>query len=409
MRILYIHQYFSTRSGATGTRSYEFARRWVAHGHQVTIVTGQVDLSRSATARRRISREQVDGIEVLRIDTAYSNTMGMARRLLAFVSFMFWAAWAGLFYAGPLDVVLATSTPLTVGIPGFWVAWWRRVPFVFEIRDLWPQAPIDLGALRQPLLVAAARALERWLYRVARRVVTLSPGMAQALEAMGVPSRKLAMIPNCSDTDLFQPGPADAQLVEKYATEGRFVLIYAGAMGQANGLSSLIETARRLQQRGDGRFLFLLVGDGQERPRLEDLAQRYGLTNLRLLSPMPKSELAQFLRLSDVILAWFAPYPVLATGSPNKLFDGLALGRPILINFGGWLQPVLEEHEAGVAMPSDDPEDLAQAILDLAGDSQRLAAMGRNARRLAEERFARDLLSDQMEYLLSQVVSEDRR
>ena len=408
MHILYIHQYFSTRSGSTGTRSFEFARRWVRQGHRVTMLTGMVDLSGREGAGGWLSRNEIEGIEVLRVRAPYSNRMGFARRVLAFAHFMLAATWAGLFKSGRIDGVLATSTPLTVGIPGRIVSLLRRVPFVFEIRDLWPQAPIELGALRQPLLVAVARGLERRLYRVADHVVTLSPGMHDALVAMDVPENKLSMIPNCSDCDLFQPGPADADLIAQHGTEVRFVLIYAGAMGRANGLESVVDTAAILLERGETRPLFLLVGDGMERPTLETRIASLGLDNVRLIAPMPKSELARFLRLSDVILTFFAPYPVLTTCSPNKMFDGLALGRPILTNFGGWTQQVLQDAEAGVAVPSDDPSDLADAVVALAADPDRLAIMGANARRLAEERFSRDLLSDQMLEVLRRTIEGER-
>ena len=408
MHILYIHQYFSTRSGSTGTRSFEFARRWVRQGHRVTMLTGMVDLSGRDGAGGWLSREQIEGFEVLRVRAPYSNRMGFARRVLAFVHFMLAATWAGLFKAGGIDGVLATSTPLTVGIPGRIISLLRRVPFVFEIRDLWPQAPIELGALRQPLLIALARGLERRLYRVADHIVTLSPGMHDALVALGVPEHKLSMIPNCSDCDLFQPGPPEADPVAIHGTDGRFVLIYAGAMGRANGLNSVVDTAAVLLERGETRPLFLLIGDGMARPALETRIASLGLDNVRLIDPMPKSELARFLRLSDVILTFFAPYPVLTTCSPNKLFDGLALGRPILTNFGGWTQQVLHDAGAGVSVPSDDPCELADAVMALATDPDHLAIMGANARRLAEERFSRDLLSDQMLDVMRRAIAGER-
>jgi len=407
MRILYIHQYFQTRQGSGGTRSYEFARRWVRNGHQVTVITG-VTARSDLKCSERISRLNMDGIEVLALNSKYSNYMSFFKRIAAFFSFMFRSTWVGMHRVGDIDVVLATSTPLTVGIPGYLVSLWKRVPFVFEIRDLWPEAPIQMGALRNPVAIGLARWLERFLYRVAVHVVTLSPGMLDALKEMGVPTTKLSMIPNCSDTDIFVPRPPDPQIVDRYGVTGKFVVSYAGAMGMANGLQVIVETARILQNSGETDIHFLLIGDGSERPKLDALLQKYKLQNVTLLAPIPKMELAQFLPMSQLCLTIFAPFPVLETTSPNKLFDALALGRPVLINYGGWAKFLLEEHNAGVAVPSNNPEEIAQTIIKLRSQPELCAEMGRNARHLAETEFARDMLAERMEMVLKAAVSNHK-
>lgn len=405
MRILYIHQYFTTRAGSGGTRSYEFARRWVRAGHQVTMITTANERAGLSTRGRRISRQDIEGIDLLLIQCPYSNYMSFRRRLVAFFAFMIWATWVGIRYVGQVDVVFATSTPLTVGIPGVLLSWWKRAPFVFEIRDLWPEAPIQLGALRSPLLIALARGLERFLYHVAKHIVTLSPGMYDALAQTGISKSKLSMIPNCADLDLFQPRGKDPQLLAKYNLQGKFVLTYAGAMGIANGLTTLIKTAKLLQERGESDIHLLLVGDGKERPHLERLASECQLSNITFLPPVSKLELAKLLSLSDVCLTVFASLPVLETNSPNKFFDSLALGRPVLINFGGWMRDVLERHNAGIAVPSNDPEELATKIIQLRSQPELLAEMGRNARGLAEREYDRDKLAQQLEEVLSSIVS----
>lgn len=403
MRILYIHQYFRTRASASSTRSYEFARRWVAGGHSVTVITGSA-ISDDRT--RRLLHQSVDGIDVLTVPTRYSQSMSFARRILAFVAFMVRATWAAFFRVGRVDVVFATSTPLTVGIPGYLASLQKRVPFVFEIRDLWPEAPIQLGALRHPVPIAAARWLEKALYRAARRIVTLSPGMLAALRDMGVPEGKLAMIPNCCDLDLFTAARADAALRARYGLRDEFVVIYAGAMGRANGLEVVIEAARVLQQRGQKSVIVLLVGDGSEHPSLVRLATEYALGNLRFVPSMPKVEFAEFMRVADVCLTIFAHYPVLQTNSPNKFFDSLALGRPVVINYGGWMQQVLERERAGIAVPSNDPDHIADAVIALRDQPDLAAEMGRNARRLAERDYDREVLSRQLLDLLQDVVAQ---
>ncbi|MCD6520769.1 MAG: glycosyltransferase family 4 protein [Anaerolineae bacterium] len=404
MRILYIHQYFSTRQGSGGTRSYEFARRWVQAGHQVTMITGTSARGDLQSLPQRVITREIEGIRVFYIRTDYSNYLSFRQRLLTFLRFMFWATWVGLRHTPSADVVFATSTPLTVGIPGYVISRLRRIPFVFEIRDLWPDAPIQLGVLRSRPLILLARALERFLYRAAQHIVTLSPGMFASLAERGIPSAKLSMIPNCSDLDLFQPREPDPSWLARLKLEGKFVASYAGAMGMANGLDVVIETARILQVEGEREIHFLLIGDGKERPSLEERAQKYGLPNVTFLSPLPKEELAHLLPISNICLTIFAPYPILETCSPNKFFDALALGRPVLINFGGWMKELLEEYQAGVAVPSSDPAEIAVTLRTLREQPERLQEMGRRARALAEERFDRDKLARQLEAILKMVV-----
>jgi len=350
----------------------------------------------------------MDGINILALNSRYSNYMSFITRILTFLTFMAQATWVGIRHTGKADVILATSTPLTVGIPGYLISLWKRVPFVFEIRDLWPEAPIQMGALRNPVVIALARLLERFLYRVARHVVTLSPGMLDALIKMKVPKAKLSMIPNSSDIDIFTPRPPDPLVADRYGVRHQFVVSYAGAMGMANGLDVIIETARILQSRGERHIHFLLIGDGRERPKLEAMSRQYNLQNVTLLAPMSKTELAQTLPISDLCLTVFAPYPVLETTSPNKFFDALALGRPILVNYGGWVKDLLEQHNAGVAVASNNPDEIAQAILALRSQPELCAEMGRNARRLAETQFARDILAEQMEAVLTAAVSNSK-
>jgi len=404
MRILYIHQFFATRDTALGPiRSYEFARRMVEEGHEVTMITGSTGLPERFSARL-LTTETVDGIDVRCIRVPYSNYMGYVRRILSFLQFTLGATWLAL-TAGRHDVVFATSTPLTVGIPGWLAAALRRTPFVFEVRDLWPEAPFQMGALKRTgLMGRTAKALERFLYRRARHVVALSPGMAEGVLAEGIPAERVHMIPNSADLDLFTPGPKDADMVSAFELGDRFVVGYAGAIGPSNAVEDQVpEAARLLAERGRDDIVFLIAGDGKSVPTLAE--RTAGLPNVRLVGSMAKRDVPRFTRTADMLMTLFADRPILATNSPNKFFDALASGRPVLVNSAGWTKDLVEDNECGVYVPFGDGAATADAITRVADDRDLAARMGANARKLAEERFARDDLAHQLIEVLQRAVA----
>ncbi len=395
MRILYIHQFFATRESSLGLiRSYEFARRWIAEGHEVTVITSSSRLPEEFD-RKLFAEGVIDGIRVRSVRVRYSNYMGYARRMWSFALFTIGATFLAA-TSGKHDVVFATSTPLTVGIPGWVAAALTRTPFVFEVRDLWPEAAIQMGALKRDGLIArAAKLLERFLYRKAKHVIALSPGMAEGVLAEGVPAERVHMIPNSADLDLFYPAPKDhAFLTSLGVPEGAFVVGYAGAIGPSNAVEAQVpEAARTLHERGRDDIVFVIAGDGKCLPKLREMVE--GLPNVRLVGSLPKKDVPVLTRSADVLMTLFADVPILATNSPNKFFDGLASGRPMIVNSNGWTKDLVEQNRCGVYVPAGDGVALADAIERLAADRDLLEEMGRNARRLAEERFSRDDLADQ--------------
>lgn len=396
MRILYIHQFFATRESSLGLiRSYEFARRWIAEGHEVTVITSSSRLPEEFD-RSLFAEGVIDGIRVRSVRVRYSNYMGYARRMWSFALFTVGATFLAA-TSGKHDVVFATSTPLTVGIPGWIAAALTRTPFVFEVRDLWPEAAIQMGALKRNGLIArAAKMLERCLYRKARHVIALSPGMADGVIAEGMPPERVHMVPNSADLDLFYPAPKDhAFLASLGVPEGAFVVGYAGAIGPSNAVEAQVpEAARVLHERGRDDVVFVIAGDGKCLPELREMVA--GLPNVRLVGSLPKKDVPVLTRSADVLMTLFADVPILATNSPNKFFDGLASGRPMIVNSNGWTKDLVEQHQCGVYVPAGDGVALADALERLATDRNRLEEMGRNARRLAEERFSRDDLADQV-------------
>jgi glycosyltransferase involved in cell wall biosynthesis len=410
MRILYFHQFFATRRRAHPTRSYEFARRFVAQGHEVTLVTRDVrhlEAGRAPIRRRGlgrlVARENVEGIDVVYLRMPYSNYMGRAARLLSFAGFTVLACAAGPFLARP-DVVLAEAQPLTIGLPGLLSARLRGAPFVFEICDLWPYVPVAIGALRDPLLVAAATGLEEFLYREAEAVVVASEAARENLLARGLPPEKVTLVPNASDCDLFSPDIVDRAFRPAHGLEGKFVALYTGAMGPANGLDQLVEAAAELQAAGEDAVAIVGVGDGRERPRLERRTRELGLTNLLFLPPLPKDTLAGVVGAADVTLTVFAPHPAFETNSPDKFFDSLAAGKPVVCTLGGWWRRICEHEQVGVFTPPGDGLGLAAALAALAREPDLVTRMGRNARVLAEREFDRDLLAARLLAVLDGAV-----
>jgi glycosyltransferase involved in cell wall biosynthesis len=395
MRILYIHQFFATRESSLGLiRSYEFARRWVEQGHKVTVITSSSRLPEEFSAKM-LTDGEIDGIRVRSVRVSYSNHMGVGRRIGSFVAFMFGATWLSV-TAGKHDVVFATSTPLTVGVPGYFASLLTGAPFVFEVRDLWPEAAIQMGAIRRNgLLSIVAKTLERFLYRRAKEVIALSPGMAAGVVAEGVPCEHVHMVPNSSDLDLFTPGARDRKMVSRYNLQRKFVVGYAGAIGPSNAVEDNVpEAARILHERGRDDIVFVIAGDGKSVPILTERTAE--LTNVQLIGSLPKSEVPLLTRTADALLVLFADKPILATNSPNKLFDGLASGTPMIVNSNGWTREIVEDNECGIYVPAEDGEALAEAIQKLADDRALRKRMGVNARAVAERVFARDLLAEQV-------------
>lgn len=368
MRILYLHQFFVTRAGVGGTRSYEFARRFVLRGHAVRMLTAGE------------GRQEVAGIEVVGLPGAYSDYMSATaisypRRMLAFARFGLAAGAAALRGPRP-DVIYATSPPLTMAVPALLAAARWRAPLVFEVRDLWPEAPIQMGALRNPLLRRVARALERFVLRRATRVIALSPGIQSGVVGAGAPAERVVLVPNASDLDLFRPSPAPE----------RFRVSYFGTMGEANDLGAVVEAARLL----DG-VEFVLMGDGKHRARLE----RSAPSNVTFTGAAAgKEEVAELAAGSSACLTVFKDVPVLSTNSPNKLFDTFAAGRPAIVNMDGWMRQLVEDNDAGLYVRAGDARDLANKIAWLRDHPEDAARMGHNGRALAEREFDREQLAE---------------
>ena len=404
MRVLYFHQYFNTPQGSSGTRSYEFARRLIQRGHTVAMVCASSaghSTGLSGPFRRGRRRGAVDGIDVIELALSYSNYDSLPSRAVTFLRYA--VRSIALALTLPYDVVFATSTPLTAGIPGILARLLRRKPFVFEVRDLWPELPRAMGVVRNPLVLRAMDWLEWLSYHSASRCIGLSPGIVAGIQRRGVPGDRIAMIPNGSDLDLFAP----RDVAQRPAGVGPADLLaaFTGAHGRANGLDAVLDAAAELLRRGRRDIKLLFVGDGALKPALVARAASEGLDNCLFLDPLPKYRLAQVMHGVDVGLMVLANVPAFYYGtSPNKFFDYIAGGLPVLNNYPGWLADMIAGNRCGLAVPPDDPVAFAGALEYLADHRAELADMGRNARRLAEREFGRSALADRFVGVLESVV-----
>ena len=411
MHILYLHQYFATRKGLTGTRSYEFARYLVGKGHRVTMMTsGLANREFPVPEGKQYAKFETEGIGVVAIAAAYNDPQvgtGMSgpQRMLKFYQFAWSACRIGKKLPAP-DVVFATHTPLTIGLAGLTLGQYFKVPFVFEVRDLWPEALVNVGALKNPLAILWLERMAKKIYTGAKHIVALSPGMKEGIVRAGVPTGKVTVIPNASDLELFGPDVDGSVERQRLGLGDRFAAIYFGAMGLANGLEYVIEAARILAERGNNKIVFVLHGSGGKRAELEKMASEYELTNVIFSDLVPdKEQLARIVAGCDVCMTIYRAAKEHAW-SPNKMFDALAAGKPVLINVPGWLGETIENNNCGKCLDANRPKMLADTLEELAADRELCRRMGKNARELAEREFDRVKLANRIENVLIEAVSK---
>lgn len=394
MRILYFHQHFVTPHGAGAVRSYMMARRLVERGHSVTMVCGSAQGSSTGLTgefRLGLREGMVDGFRVIELDLAYSNRDGFVQRTLTFVRFALRSVLIAL--REPCDLVFATSTPLTAAIPGIAAKWLRRKPFVFEVRDLWPELPRAMGVIRNPVVLGAMAALEWVAYSAADRCIGLSPGIVEGIAARGTDPAHVAMVPNGCDVDIF--GSAVSNWRPAGVGPSDLLCLFAGSHGMANGLDSVLDGAGALLRAGRTDIKIVLVGEGKLKPRLQERAEAEQLRNVIFLGPVSKSRLAELMAATDIGLQILADVPAFYFGtSPNKFFDYLAAGLPVLTNYPGWIAQLVVDHRCGYAVPPGNAEAFARALIHAQEGRETLPEMGRRSRELALSQFRRSDLAD---------------
>jgi glycosyltransferase involved in cell wall biosynthesis len=405
MRVLYCHQHFSTPSGSTGTRSYEMARALVAAGHEVVMVCGSYWAGQTGLTgpfQNGVRRGKVEGIEVIELELDYSNADSFLKRTLTFLRFSL--ASVGIALREPCDVIFATTTPLTAGIPGIVARWLQGKRFVFEVRDLWPELPKAMGVIKNPLVLSLMSGLEWLSYRSAHACIGLSPGIVEGIRKRSQKDKPIAMIPNGSDLYLFEDAPSGLRPEE--CSEKDFVAVFTGTHGVANGLDAVLDVAQELKHRGRDDIKFVFIGDGKSKPALVQRASNQELSNCIFMGLVPKTELVKYLAGADVGLMILANVPAFYYGtSPNKFFDYIAAGLPVLCNYPGWLAEMIQQHDIGVAVPPEKPELFADGLEQLADRPDESAVKRRNAKALASTEFDRSVLAKEFVSFLEEAVS----
>jgi len=408
MKILYLHQYFTDpHRSPGGTRSYEIARRLAAEGHEVTFLTSSANLGESLLLKPGWNSYVKEGVHLEALRLPYSNEMPFTERIKTFLQF---AIRASLYVRKfKTDVVFATSTPLTIAIPALAAKFWHRIPMIFEVRDLWPEIPIAVGALRNPFTRSLARWLEKVAYRASAHVVALSPGIAAGIMKRGIAKPRVSVIPNCCNVDLFDVPAEQGQWVR-----GRFemqpeqpLIVYTGAFGLVNGVGYLIDVAAAMLGIAP-EVRFLLVGEGAEEDKVKKKAERLDVLNrnLWIWPPLQKVRVPDLLAAATLATSVFIPLKELWNNSANKFFDALAAGKPVAINYDGWQADLIRKSGAGIVLPPDDAVQAARLLYDFISDAERLKMAETAARSLAIEEFNLDLLYAKFVGVLQNVVEK---
>lgn len=393
MNILYLHQHFQKKTGAT--RSYELSKYFLRHGHHVTLITG--------TGK---SEQTEDGLKVLSTATNYSQKMSKGRRILAFGHFMLGSFWKGL-TGKKMDIIYATSTPLTVGLVGLLLSKVKRIPLVFEVRDVWPDVPVKLGYITNPLLIRALTLIEKMIYNGASEIIALSPAMKARIVSKGIGAEKITVIENMANIEwvaAIEARPPKDEVLHQWMTN-RFVIVHPGTMGEVNGLQHLLAVASDMKDFTPVGFL--LIGEGSEKAALEQQVETLQLENVKIVDSMSKEELFSLMKQCNMGAMSVKNERILWDNSANKFFDFLAIGLPVVLNYQGWQHTILQDSGAGRGFLYHDRVGYCQFLQDMVRDEQSYKKSRLASKRLSE-RYDVPLLAGRVSGLLEQTLERKK-
>ncbi len=410
MHILVVHQYYLHKDEAGGSRWNQFAKYWSQKGHKVTVLAGTLHY---AVSKKRpeykgkfiFTEHESENIAVKRCHVSEAYNKSYIGRAWAYSSFAVSSTLAGLFVKKP-DVIICTSPPLTVGLTGWVLSKFKRIPMVFEVRDLWPESAIDTGVLKNKLMVKLGYWLEKKSYKSSSWINVLTPAFEKALiEKKGISPEIISMIPNGADLDIIKPGPRDNWVREKYNLNDKFVVTYVGAHGLANALTQLIEAGKILKER-DTQVQIMLVGDGMEKPKLIEAARASNLDNVTFVAPVPKSQIVDYINASDACTAVLKKCDTFKTVYPNKVFDYMAAAKPVIIGIDGVARKLIEDAGAGIFAEPENARSFAEAAMFLKKNPQKRQVFGENGREFVQENFSREAMADKYLNIIKQLVDQ---
>jgi glycosyltransferase involved in cell wall biosynthesis len=387
MTLVYFYQYFTTPKGSYGTRVYEFTKKWVERGHKVIVVTS-IYAKSDIRASKFLETQEVDGITLKIINVTVDNKQSFLKRVYTFLVYSFFS----IYYAFTLkcDLVIASSGPITAGVPGLVAKIFRGKKFVFEVRDLWPEGPIELGVLKNKWLQKLSYWFEKKCYQHASLVVALSPGMKQNIVGR-FPKTNAISVTNSANIDLFSSPKTPITHPDLI---GKKFAIYTGNIGAVNNSELLYRAAKKLKEMGRNDIAIVLIGDGQQKEGIMNKSK--DLSTLLFLGLMPKVELVKYVKNAMVSLIPLNDTPMLSTSSPNKLFESMAAAVPVIQTTNGWIKDMLDTSESGFTVSPTDENELVQKLLFLADHEKKAEEMGQRGFEYAQQNFDKDILAEKM-------------
>jgi glycosyltransferase involved in cell wall biosynthesis len=408
LRITFLTHYFPPEVGAPQIRMFELARQLVAAGDSVTVVTAfpnyPTGVVHDGYEGRLTMEESMDGVRVVRRWVYATPNKGFLKRIINHFSFVL-SSLTALRAIGPTDVIFVQSPPLPIGLAAIAFSTLKRVPFVFNVSDMWPQSAIELGMLRNPLAIWLAKRMESLIYRRACRITVPTPGMVERLVAQGVPREKVVLLTNGVDTHEYEPAPPDPGLAQELGLNGHKMFLYAGTHGLSQGLDVILEAAKRTH---DDEIVYVLAGEGADKEHLVEKARNERIDNVHFLPNQPKEAMPGLLSLAYAAIIPLRPLDLFQDAVPSKMYESMAVGRPVVASLRGEAARIVSAAECGIVTDPGDPDALEKAVEDLAHDPPLAQAMGRHGRDYVVEHFDREKIARRLRALLVTCVDESR-
>ncbi len=403
MKILLLTEYFPPEIGAGSTRAYEHSSQWVKNGHDVTVITGFPDYPDGIIPQKykgyKFLIEDIEGIRVIRTYTFPAPNKGFFRRVISFLSFMISSIVQGIVASKRQDILIATSPPFLVGVSGYIISKFKSIPFVFEVRDLWPESAIQLGELKNKFVIKFLKRIELYLYHRAKLIVPVAESTINVLLKMGIEENKISVIKNGVDLETIrQP------LSIKNENTNKFVVTYIGTIGLSHALDKVVECAELLKD--EDTILFQIIGEGAEKENLNNMIEKLSLNNVKLINKIEREQLTEYYSKADILLVTLRKLDIFRKVIPSKLFEIMAFEKPILISVDGEARSIVEKARAGLFVQPENPEDLRDKILYLKNRPDLLKEFGKNGRIFVKENFDRSKLAQKYELLLSSIINE---